>query len=86
VSEDRILKDLEQHFARKLRTIIGDTASVCRSAEIDNGETVGIVISALVYELIRASHVMGMDEDDFLKMCEIAYRTMIGHARREYDR
>ena len=83
---DRILKDLEHHFASRLRMQISDIASTCKAADIDNSEVVGIVISALVYELIRAAFVLQMDEDNFVKMCEIAYRSMIGHVQREYDR
>jgi hypothetical protein len=86
MSQDRILRDLEQHFARRLRTIISDTASTCRVADVDNGETVGIVLSALIYELIRATFVMQMDEDTFVQMCEIAYRSMMPAVQREYDR
>jgi hypothetical protein len=82
---ERILKDLEMHFAKRLRLSISDIAGTCKAADIDSAETVGIVISSMLYELIRASVVMNMDEDDFVKMCEIAYRSMLPMVRREYD-
>lgn len=80
----RILLDLGENFDRKLRLVISDTASVCQAADIDNSDIVELVITSLVYELIRATTVLGMDEDDFIRMSEIAYRSMIGHIRRDH--
>lgn len=81
----RILDDLGQNFARKLRTTISDTANTCQTADIPSQEIVGMVISAMLYEVVRASLVMGLDEDDFAKMCGIAYQSMVPVLRQEHD-
>jgi hypothetical protein len=80
---ERMLADLQNHFARRVRVQINDIANTCELAELDNRDTVSIVISALMYEIIRAAAVLKMDEDAFLNICQNAYRSMIKHARKE---
>lgn len=77
MNDERIILDLEQHFARRLSLEVQDIGATCQHADIDIEIILKLVISGLFYELLRASKVAGWDEPTFLHACKIAYRTIM---------
>jgi hypothetical protein len=73
--------DMRKYLRRRLLTAIRDTLQLAEIAEIDRKEVTSAVITELYYELVRISVACAMNEKDYLKSCQLAYRAMAQHAR-----
>jgi hypothetical protein len=77
--------DIHAYHLTKLRRACTDTAQTCQIAELSAQETVELIMSGLLLELIKGAAVMGFNEADFIKLCRIGYRASIRQARQGMD-
>lgn len=76
-----IINDLSDHFETKLRRLVRDTADICNIADIKKVDTLKLIVAGLMTEIMYAIAVMHLSEEEYLKMCSMAYKTLINDVR-----
>ena len=71
---DETLADIGLHLVTKMRQQLADVIETCQLAGVEGPDIIKMAMGVHLSELLRASHVMEMDEEDFLKMCRQAHR------------
>jgi hypothetical protein len=66
--------DLVNHFINKLHTQSSDIGKTAELAGLDDEIIIRIIMTGLVFELIKAARYTDMDEKEFLSFVRIAYR------------
>lgn len=82
MSNQQILRDLERHFATRLHAAVNDIGTTCQHADIDIDDTIRMIVSSLLYELLWTASLTGWTEKDFLDACQIGYRAMMPHINK----
>jgi hypothetical protein len=71
---DPMLHDIGQNLVRQIRRTMADTVDTCDRAELDRLEVVKMVMGVCLTELLRATHALGMSEEEFLGMCRASFQ------------
>lgn len=85
MNQAELMDDMHDLLARRVHSVIGDVADTCVRASVSQDDTLKLVVSALLYEVTAASVVLGTNEEQFLSVCRLAWRTLSPEFVKRYE-
>jgi len=85
MKRDRLTKDMGDHFADLLHTLIIDISDTCMHGGMNAADTMSILVSVLMTETVRGAIAMQLSEDDYADFARAAHqrcRRMMAAAER----
>jgi hypothetical protein len=70
------MADINLLFGDRLTRLLADCADTARLAGLEDKVIRKILITGLLYEVIKGAYAMGLDEDDYLQLCLTARRAL----------
>jgi hypothetical protein len=80
-STEQVVKDIGNFYAQKLHRITNDTIDICERIDIDDHESILMVMSVLGSHMFEVAHCAGIDHEDFVKLCDVGYKMKVERER-----
>ena len=74
--EQQFAEDMSRHFTKRLRQLIGDTGDTCAEGDLAAKTIVQILMGGMLNELVNIAEILQLDEDSFVQICRLGYRTV----------
>jgi hypothetical protein len=80
-NEQRMVNDVGVHFINKLHQLMTDCADTCARGGMKYPDTIGVMMTMLLYEAAVGARSNGLSLNEFKLACSEAYRLQSGPKR-----